>query len=140
MIKISIVYLFLLSIIIQVFSIVIVFVSFKYNEKYIQENICVNSHKVSLSCKGQCFLLKNIAPQNSGCPKQQHNSKVLQFLLEHNSDFLSLRPNIVSFDLSAIRLYLLKKDNFSLFKFISQNYLKKPFKPPILDNIQFFIK
>lgn len=123
-----------MSIIIQVFSIIIVFLAFKYNEQYIEENFCINQ-AYSSSCKGQCFLLNNLAGQDVGCQKQKHHGKVLGFLLEHGNDLLSVKPNIDSWYFLTIKFHYLKNDNFHTLQFISQGYLSNLFRPPISNNI-----
>ncbi len=42
------------------FSKVTVFAVWKYNQKYIIENLCINKSKPALKCKGKCNLMKNL--------------------------------------------------------------------------------
>ena len=52
------------------FSLVFVYVGFKFNQQYIAANLCVNRFKPSLHCNGKCYFMRKIKQAEDNDKKQ----------------------------------------------------------------------
>jgi hypothetical protein len=75
MIKRTIAFLLILTLISAHFSKLYVFAGFELNRNYIAEKLCINKDKPELNCHGKCFLMKKLAEAEK---KQQADNRTQQ--------------------------------------------------------------
>lgn len=74
MLKRTIAFFLILSLISAHFTKVFVFAGFELNRNYIAEKLCVNKDKPELKCHGNCFLMKKLEEAE----KKQQSEKTAQ--------------------------------------------------------------
>jgi len=74
MLKRTIAFLIILSLISAHFSKLYVFAGFELNRSYIAEKLCINKNKPELNCHGKCFLMKKLAETE----KKQESERTAQ--------------------------------------------------------------
>ena len=67
------------------FKDVFIFVSFKMNQRYIAENLCINKDNPFSDCEGSCFLKKQLSESN-----EDENKQPLTFLQDNSYTVLFL--------------------------------------------------
>lgn len=79
-----IVYTLLLIFILQTSKSLWIVASFQFNKEYISKNLCINRFDKIPTCKGQCFLNKQLAKEQSENKKNQNTiSKEVLYTIPH---------------------------------------------------------
>nr|WP_294901120.1 hypothetical protein [uncultured Pedobacter sp.] len=118
MLKRTIAFFLILSLISAHFTKVFVFAGFELNRNYIAENLCVNKDKPELKCHGKCFLMKKLAEAEK---KQQADGRAQQKNLFqeiatiNNSRFKFITPLIAEINTPFISNYQLIRE-FPIFQ------------------------
>ena len=113
----------------QPFSKVWIYVSFKINQDYIAKNLCENRAKPILKCNGKCQLMKKLKQADKDEEKQtpQTIKEKLELLYCHNQ---------VNFNVSQKFDFEVKKQSFFGYKFQDySSYQATIFRPPIFNLI-----
>lgn len=67
--------LLIIAVISSNFTKCVIFASFKINQKYIAENLCVNRDKPWMHCNGQCYLMKKLKQAEEKEQKQSRQDQ-----------------------------------------------------------------
>ncbi|EEI93521.1 hypothetical protein HMPREF0765_0949 [Sphingobacterium spiritivorum ATCC 33300] len=113
-----------LVVLVQPFSRMAVFISFKINQDYISRVLCENRDKPELSCHGQCVLMKKIKKLE----EKEHNQD-MQIIKQLNE----LIYTQMTFDWSPAPLIIQATDTRQYITdtpHISSAYALSLFKPP----------
>lgn len=117
-------WLFLLAVFTSNFSGLFVYVSYELNRDYISSNLCVNSDKPWLNCKGQCYLMKKIREA-----EKDENNRAAKIALNQLSVSFFQNGYTPSFITDQI---LIDQDKvYSYYRYCySSQYITRIFRPP----------
>jgi hypothetical protein len=122
-VKLVITILLALVVLLQPFSKLWIYTSFKLNQKYITSHFCVNKDKPKMHCNGHCHLKKELAKDDSESPGQAPQN------LKDNAEELFCN------DSSTFTFYTTETalNTAALFKenFYTHSYLRDIFHPPM---------
>lgn len=88
-----------------------VIISFKLNQEYIAKNLCENRFDESSTCKGKCYLKKQLQKQDTEESKSSHShgySRIEDFTL-HQHDRISCSRTFITTDPNHTSFILLRK-------------------------------
>ena len=106
------------------FSLVFVYVGFKFNQQYIAANLCINRFKPSLHCNGKCYFMRKLKQAEDNDKKQaaKNSSSRLEMSFIQQPFTISFSEPVIIDALSA---------GFPVFNYqYTSRYLSSIFKPP----------
>jgi len=106
------------------FSLVFVYVGFKFNQQYIAANLCINRFKPSMHCNGKCYFMRKLKQAEDNDKKQaaKNSSSRLEMSFIQQPFTISFSESVIIDALSA---------DFPIFNYqYTSRYLSSIFKPP----------
>jgi hypothetical protein len=103
-----------------------VIATWKFNQNYIAQNLCINRDKPEMECNGKCHLQKQLKSVENNQTKETNASLPLKLKNLKTDDFVNYSEMRVSFIQTVQNLIL----NSTLNTHYSFNYISSCFRPP----------
>ncbi len=103
-----------------------VIVTWKFNQNYISQNLCINRDKPEMECNGKCHLQKQLKSVEDNQTKETSASLPLKLKNLKTDDFVNHSEMQVSFIQTVQNLIL----NSTFNTHYSFNYISSCFRPP----------